>query len=161
MTTYWKFYLPENHPIGLSGVVGGGISTDEALNDPSAIFAHLPTNDSSEVSQYRKLFAKQVTAGAFENLTVELANVEYPSQISFAVTGMSGDITGQSSDPQVLPDGYTTGMFSGNADLPLTGLLASALGDQIGIWIRQAIPAAAVNDDLASFVMRIRATKID
>ena len=161
MTTYWKFYLPENHPTGLSGVVGGGISTDEALNDPSAIFAHLPTSEVSEVSQYRKLFAKQTAVGTFENLVLELANVEYPDQISFAVTGMSGDITGQSSDPQVLPAGYTTGMFTGDADNSIVGLASSTLGDYIGVWIKQTIPADSTNDDLASFVMRVRATKID
>ena len=161
MTTYWKFYLPQSHPTGLSGVIGGSISTDEALNDPSSIFAHLPTSELKDVTQYRKLFAKQIATGAFENITLELANVEYPAQISFAVTGTSGDITGQSSDPKVLPDGYTTGMFSGNSSVPLTGLTSSAFGDYIGIWIKQTIPADSDNDDLASFVMRVRATKTD
>lgn len=161
MTTYWKFYLPENHPTGLSGTVGGGISTVEAINDPRAIFAHLPTSDVSEVTQYRKLFAKQIATGSFENMIIELANVEYPDQISFAITGMSGDLTGVSTDPQLIPDGYTTGMFSGNSDFAITGLNSSEFGDYVGIWIRQAIPADSDNDDLASFIMRVRATKID
>jgi len=161
MSNYWKFYLPEYHPTGLSGAVGGNISTNEVQSSLHSVFSHMDGNELSDVVQYRKLFAKQVESGAFENILIEVANVEHPTHISFAVTGISGDITGQSSDPEILPDGYTTGMFSGNYIQSLTGLATSNYGNYIGIWIKETIPANSNSDELASFTMRVRATRID
>lgn len=161
MTTYWKFYLPESHPTGLSGVVGGAISTQEVQSNLDSVFAHMEGNELSDVTQYRKLFAKQVESGSFENVLIEVANVEYPTHISFAVTGISGDVTGQSSDPDTLPDGYTVNMFSGDYSQSLTGLATSNYGDYIGIWVKETIPANSEYDELASFVLRVRATRID
>lgn len=161
MTNYWKFYLSEYHPTGLSGVVGGGISTNEVQSSLDSVFAHMEGNELSDVTQYRKLFAKQVESGSFENVLIEVANVEYPSHISFAVTGISGDLTGQASSPQTLPDGYTVGMFSGDYLQSLTSLATSSYGDYIGIWVKETIPANSEDDELASFVLRVRATRAD
>jgi hypothetical protein len=158
MTQYWKFYLPEAHPTGLDAQVGGTISANELEPQLSYLFSPMETDDVSDKAQYRKVFAKQVEAGTFQNVSIELANVEYTGQVSFAIA----DQTGYAPTAQTLPDVYdgVSNPFSGNSTQALTGIDISSQNDTIGVWIKQSLEADVGSDDLASFTIRVRATKL-
>ena len=162
MTTYWKFYLPEAHPTGLSGQVGGGITAVELEPKVGALFSVANTNTVSAVTQYRKVFAKQVEAGTFEGVTIELTNVEYTGQIAFAITGVgsAGDLTGFAPNAQTIPDVLSALDFSGTTAQSLTGLESSTKDDFFAVWLKQELAAGAGQDDLASFILKIRANKL-
>ena len=77
MSNYWKFYLPTAHPTGLYEQIGGSISSTELKPQLGALFAPMETDAENTKTQYRKVFAKQVKAGSFENVLVEIDNIEH------------------------------------------------------------------------------------
>lgn len=167
MAEMWAFYLPTNHPTGMSGVEGGVSSNTEIDPKLNALLTHQGTDDVSDKNQYRKFFIEQVGVGTFENVSLELANVEYTGQISFAITGHPngqafGEYTGSAPSPASLPDGWDDNSnFTGNSATPITGLANSTQGDVMEVWMRQYIASSTADDELATFVMRVRATKTD
>ena len=156
MTQYWKFYIPAAHPTGLDSQVGGVISSTELEPQLNYLFSPMETDDLSDKTQYRKVFAKQVQSATFSNVYIEVANVEYTGQISFALDSI---LTGTADNALTIPDGYTTEDFTGNSSTALLGLSSSTLGSTIGIWVKQDLAANAGTDDLASFTLRVRASK--
>jgi hypothetical protein len=159
MISYFKFYLPVNNPTGLSGIVGGSISTNELKPYVNLLFAPMPSFEDVSISQYRKVYIRQIESGVFNNLYVELANVEYPTQVSFVATGEL--ISGETSiSPLSPPNSFSgNGVFSGNYNTYLYLASESAQHSSFPIWIKQTIPSGAGSDNLASFSLKVRATK--
>ncbi len=155
MTTHWKFYLPEAHPTGLDEQVGGAISSTELKPYLGELFTDLGTDALIAKTQYRKVFAKQVSAETFDTVLVELGNVEHTGQISF----YAGDFTGFATNAVTLPNVLQSDFFSGNSTTHMTGLTTSVEGSTIPIWIKESLPAGVADDGKASFTLRIRATK--
>lgn len=156
MTKYWRFYLPAAHPTGLTGQVGGAIGSEELKPHLNALFSEMESSDSVAKTQYRKVFAKQVETATFQNVSIELGNVEHTGHVSFYV----GDPTGYADNAQTFPDVVPSTGFSGNYIVPITGLATSSKGDTLPIWVRQDIPAGAGDDALASFTLKVRAVKL-
>ena len=153
----FKFYLPANNPSGLLGTVGGSITTTELEPRLGSLFADMNSSPVSTVNQYRKLHIKQVEEGTFENVYVELGNVEHVTQVSFTIATSSSDT---STSPLIIPTGYTVGNFTGTYANSLLALSSSTEGSTFAIWIRQSIPPGADDDSLASFTIRVRATQL-
>lgn len=152
MAHYFTFYEPTNNPVDLIGSVGGTIG-DTILSDKvGSLFARRDTSAIGELSQYRKVYIKQVKDGTFSNLAIHLLNVERTGQLSFSLELNSGDT---SDHPTSLPSGYTISNFSGHADQAQT-IGASTSGEFHAMWIRQLIPDSGGTDDLASFIIQIK-----
>lgn len=158
MISYFKFYLPQYNPTGLSGTVGGEISTNELKPYVNLLFAPMPSYDSVQTNQYRKVWIRQVESGVFNNLYVELANVEYTGQVFFVATGESTNET--STSPLSPPNSFSgLGIFSGDHDTFLYLASESTQYSNFPIWLKQTIPSGAGSDNLASFSLKVRATK--
>lgn len=154
MTTFFTFYKPEYNPTGMSGTVGGSISTNQLLPRKDTLFCSRETSELISVTQYRKVFAKQTYNGTLSGVRVELANVEYSGQISFGITTTSGDSI---ASPTVAP---TSVSITGNYAhaIALTGSYTQ--NSVVPIWIKQTIAADTEDDDFVSFQLRIIGTII-
>lgn len=152
MSTFFRFYKPVYNPTGMSGMVGGAISTTELLPRLDYLFAPRECSDSIDVVQYRKLWIKQVYDATMTGLTIQLVNLDYPEQIYFNTTTGTNDTT---ASPGTAPDGVS---FTGSylVDIALTGTTVS--GSTIPIWIQQTISADSGDDDFVAFQIRILGT---
>ena len=156
MVTYFRFYHSESNPGNLTGEVGGSIGTEEIQQTIGDLFATRSTANVDDQIQYRKIFIKQTAAGSFNNIELNLENVEYEDQISMRRERFSGD---SSVSPITIPSGQYAIEYSGDFNTPLT-LGNSTSGTAWGIWLRQSIPAEASPDAFASFVLQIKGDKI-
>lgn len=156
----WNFYLPQYQPTGLTGLVGGSIAAEELTTAVDALFPAVLANSGEDHIQYRKVFIKNDSSDSFQNVYVEVENIEYTGQIKFAILHEGGDPTGTAPDPMTLPDIIATGQFTGFYGAPITGLGTGNPGDTIGVWLQQFIPANSDNEVLASFVLQVRASKL-
>lgn len=155
MTQYFKFYLPEYNPTGMSGVVGGGITNQELLPRKNALFAPRETSDLSVNEQYRKLFIKQIYSANLTGLTVELVNTEHSDQIYFGIATGSSDES--ISSPLVAPTGVA---ITGSVSYPIVFTGSGVVGTAIPIWLKQTIAANSGDDDFVAFQLRILASLI-
>jgi hypothetical protein len=154
MTQYFKFYKPQYNPTGMSGTVGGAISTSELLPRKDALFSPRETSELISVEQYRKVYAKQVYAVTLTGVTVQLSNTDYTGHISFGVSTGTNDT---SSSPGTAPAGVS---FTGNYLNSITVAGTTTSGSVIPIWIKQQIAANSGDDDFVSFQLRILGTII-
>lgn len=153
MVQYFEFYKPVYNPTGLTGIVGGAISSEVLHPRKDALFASRDSSSVASLEQYRKFFIKQVYATQLTGLVVELAYSEHADQIYFGIP--TGDVNESISSPTVSPTGVAlTGTYSGN--IPITGI--TNLGSVIPIWIKQVIPADSGDDDFVTFQLRIIGT---
>jgi hypothetical protein len=113
----FEFYEPVNNPTGLSGVVGGRISTKVLGNKIGDLFTQMPVSSSNEVNQYRKIWIKQLDSAVYTNLSVSLANVEHSDQVSFWIPPRRAHNTTINS-PLLPPTGETG--FSGDYSTSLS-----------------------------------------
>lgn len=151
---YFKFYKPLYNPTGMSGTVGGAITSTELLPRKDTLFAPRDISDSVAVTQYRKLFIKQVYDATLTGLVIELVNVEYPDQISFNITTGTNDTI---ASPSTAPSDIT---FSGNSTVAVGVSGATVLDSTIPVWIKQEIAAGSSDDDFVAFQLRIYGTII-
>lgn len=154
MGQYWTFYKPVSNPTGVSGTVGGVISTTELLPRKDTLFSPRETSALIDVNQYRKVFAKQVYSGTFTGVTVQLVNVEYTGQVSF---GISTDSSDSISSATVAPSGID---FSGNVTTPITLTGTTTLGSLIPIWVKQTISANSEDDSFVVFQLQVLGTLV-
>lgn len=155
MTTYFKFYKPLYNPTGMSGTVGGEITTEELLPRKNALFAPRNTSELSVSEQYRKLFIKQVYSTTMTGLTVELVNTEHSDQITFGIA--TGDINEYITSPLTSPTGVAiTGSTSSSVMYTGSGIA----GTVIPVWLKQTIGVNSGDDDFVSFQLRILGTII-
>jgi len=159
MAKYFTFYHAQYNPTGLSGTVGGSITSTEVQPYLNSLFTEMPVSTTVPIVQYRKVWAKQTKAGTFTGVYIEIGNVEHTGQVFFdIVTGTNGNTsTGPLYPPPELGYSYS---FSGNYNTSLLYTGNSTLNTTIPIWIKEKIDANIGDDDLASFSLRVRATKI-
>lgn len=156
----WQFYMPEKNPTGFNEKVGGRISNSPVSNNINYLFADAGSDEVSSSVQYRKLFVKQVGDGQFENLKIELENLDGNNYIDFAVKYLSGDPTGFAQNAKTLPDELLETDFIGTTDNPLTGLTVSIKDEYIGIWLRQTLPPGAGSSEGSRVLLKVRANKL-
>lgn len=154
MTSYFAFYKPVSNPTGMSGTVGGAISSVELLPRQDTLFAPRDTSEFVTVEQYRKFFIKQVYDATLTGVVVELVNVEYPDQISFNTTATLNDTT---TSPTTAPDNV---VFSGNSTTAIGISGATVLDTTIPIWVKQEIEADSGDDSFVAFQIRIYGTLV-
>ena len=165
MSNYFRFYLPLNSPTGLSGVVGGAISTNRLENALGALFADMPVSASEDLHQYRKIFAQQDRDGTFTNVSIELANVEHDDQVFFDVYPIDPVDAVLQDDTAVdaitPPTGLSgAGYFTGDYETAIAIPGNTTIGDSVAIWLKQVVPQSTADDPLASFTLRITANRI-
>lgn len=168
----FNFYEPQYQPTGLTGLVGGAISSE--LLDPrlGSFIADMTVPDITTLYQFRKLYVKQIEAGTYQDVKVSLANVEHSDQISFFIdSGLSGNYD-TATNALAYPSGVdlvagtlSGENFSGNYNTPIyyTGSVGGATtvsGEYFPVWIRQEIDKNEGNDSLASFIVQVSATKL-
>lgn len=155
MVQYFKFFKPIYNPTGLTGTVGGSISTEEVLPRNGALFAPAESSPVVPITQYRKLFVKQVYDATMTGLVLQLANTEYSDQIYYGVA--TGDVNESVTSSSVAPTGVSmTGSYSGS--VYITGVSTS--GTVYPVWIKQILPAGVGDDDFVAFQLRILGTII-
>jgi hypothetical protein len=153
MTQFFKFYLPEFNPTGMSGTVGGGITIEELLPRKNALFAPREISDLTTSEQYRKLFIKQVYSAVLTGLTVELVNTEHSDQIYFGIA--TGSVDETISSPLIAPTGVA---LTGSTTNSVTYTGSGVVGTTIPIWLKQTISPGSSDDDFVAFQLRILAT---
>lgn len=158
---YFSFYEPEFNPTGLSGTVGGYISSTELEPKLGYLFVDVPTPELSDSIQFRKVYIKQEGQGTFQDVNFNIVNIEHTGQIHF-VTGQA-DGSDSSESPVSYPTGaygqLSTSNFSGNVDTPIY-IGNTSQNEEFSVWIRQTIPAGSTGDPLATFSFKVKGTKI-
>ena len=168
----FNFYEPEYNPTGLTGLVGGKISSTLLQHKLGYFIADMTIPDATTLYQFRKFYITQTEDGVFQDIKVSLTNVEHTDQISFFVdTGASAE--NDSAPDPMSPSTYPTGAygalvssnFSGDSDTPIyyTGSVngeTTVSGETFPVWIRQALDSNDTNDKLASFIVQVSATKL-
>ena len=152
MTEYFRFLYPEYNPPGLSGAVGGGITSGELPSSLNSLLVPAQVSGSSYY-QYRKLWIEQLSEDSFTSLGLQFANSEYSNRVEFAyATGAYA--TGVATNPLTIPENIVDGDFSSSIDGSLD-LSSGEAGSQYAIWIRQAIVSGDQPDSMASVNIRI------
>jgi hypothetical protein len=156
---YFKFYEPEFNPTGVGGVVGGETSSTELQPKLGYLFVDKEASELTETLQFRKLWIKQEGQGTFQDVNLNVVNIEHTGQIHF--------VTGEGPDSSTTALSYPTGAygqlatahFSGNVDTPMY-IGSTVQNDEFSVWIRQSIPAGSSADSLSSFSFQVKGTKI-
>lgn len=158
---YFKFYEPVANPTGLSGEVGGLISSNEIQPKLGELFTDIATPELTEELQFRKLWIKQEGQGTFQDVSLNVVYVEHTGQISFVTGSPIG--TDAASNPLSYPTGdYGTlvdANFSGNVDTSMY-IGNTIQNDTVPVWIRQKISTGAGSDALSSFAFQVKGTKV-
>jgi len=158
---YFKFYEPIANPTGLSGEVGGWISSTELQPKLGYLFVDIATPELSTQRQFRKVWIKQEGLGTFEDVSLNIVNIEHTGQIDF-VTGSP-----LSTDFASSPLDYPTGDYGALVDANFSGNVDSAMyiggttqNDLVPVWIRQTIATGDGTDVLSSFSFQVKGTKV-
>jgi hypothetical protein len=156
---YFKFYEPEFNPTGVGEAVGGYTSSTELQPKLGYLFVDTEASELNETLQFRKLWIKQEGQGTFQDVNLNIVNIEHTGQIHF-VTGAAAD---SSANALTYPTGsygqLATENFTGNVDTAMY-IGSTAQDDEFSIWIRQSIPAGSSTDTLSSFSFQVKGTKI-
>jgi len=159
---YFKFYEPDLNPTGFSGEVGGRVSSTELQPKLGYLFSEMSTPEVADQLQFRKVWVVQEGQGTFQDVNVNVVNVEHTGQIHF-VTGAPAPGADSASSPLSYPTGlYGTlgnSNFTGNVDAPIY-IGSTEQDDSFSVWIRQTIPTGAGTDALSSFAFQVRGTKV-
>tara|TARA_Y100000034_G_C6840893_1_gene380447 strand:- start:202 stop:741 length:540 start_codon:yes stop_codon:yes gene_type:complete len=168
----FNFYESEHNPTGLTGLVGGQASSTLLQPKLGYFIADMPIPDVTTLYQFRKFYITQTEDGTFQDLKVSLINVEHSDQITFFVDSGASSEHDSAPNPMsttVYPTGAYGGLrsdhFSGDYETPIyyTGSVNGATtvsGETFPIWIRQEIDSSDNNDNLASFIVQVSATKL-
>jgi len=154
MTNFFKFYKSASNPTGMSGTVGGAISTSDLLPRIDTLFAPMLSSASIDVVQYRKLYIQQQANVTMTGVTLQLVYLDYPEHITFNTTTVADDFV---TSPSIQPTGVS---FTGSylVDITLTGTTSS--GAIIPVWLKQTIPAGSGDDNFVAFQLRVLGTII-
>lgn len=157
---YFKFYEPEFNPTGVGEAVGGYISSTALEPKLGYLFIDKTVSEISETLQFRKLWIKQEGQGTFQDVNLNIVNIEHTGQVSF-VTGAPGG-SDSSATTLAYPTGdygqLALGNFTGNVDTPMY-IGSSAQDQEFSVWIRQSIPGGSSTDALSSFSLQVKGTK--
>jgi len=156
---FFGFYEPEFNPTGLSGEVGGSFTSTVLKPKLGELVSPMESSVDSEVTQYRKLFIRQDEEATFQDLSVILSNVEHTGQVSFAIS--TGQMEEQATDAITAPDGIPSDNFSGDHVTAITLTGTSVQDDIYGIWLRVVLPTGAGIDELATFGVRVKGTRLN
>jgi hypothetical protein len=168
----FRFYEAEFNPTGLSGTVGGGISTTELQPRLGSFFADMTIPEVTTLYQFRKFYIKQTEPGTYQDIKVGLVNVEHSDQVTFFLdTGVSGyydtaiNALSYPTGTFITGDGLTNAHFSGNysSSIYYTGSVGgetTVSGEYFPVWIRQEIDSTETADSLASFAIQVIGTKL-
>lgn len=144
----YTFYKPSNNPAGLSGSVGGSISSTQLNGQLGELFAHVegPPEGVSGVYQYRKVFVKNEYASISTYTKAWFDQADHIDQISMALE-LSGSET--VSSPLVSPTGI--GVWSTPTNY-VDGLSLDTLSisQSTGLWIRQYLTGISEEDPFAT-----------
>lgn len=148
----FKFYKPLQHPTGLTGTVGGGISTQLVSGYVGEVFAHAssPPSGTSEVfEQYRQVYIKNEYGHQLSNVRVYVVDAEHPEQISI---GLASGLAQTTSSPTGAPDNVTFVQgYSYQSGISLGTLTNNSYS---GVWIKIALSGIHVSDPYASFTLK-------
>lgn len=148
-----KLYHSEYNPSGLSGTVGGDISSNEYSGFWSEVISYTtaPPTGTTGLTQYRKIYLKNETSANRTQIRVWLDAVEHPSQIKIALASGTDSL----SDPTGNLSGYT---WTAPANY-INGLDIGSLGtgEYTGIWIQQTLSGISSGDNYAAFRLYIGA----
>jgi hypothetical protein len=133
----FRFYKSEYNPTGLTGKVGGGISTDELSGYLGELFAYqyaYPPETTGSAVQYRKIFVRNTFGKVSEDTRLWFDAQHVSGQIAVAL-----DVTGATTGTVIFPpsglsgwsypQNYTGGFKLGNLDNNETA----------AIWLRQTL----------------------
>lgn len=144
----FRFYLPENNPSDLTGVVGGDISPITYTGYVGELLVDIPSAPSGNLTgeyQYRKLFVKNEYSTSSTNTRLWLDSVEHSGQISVSVAINNDSILNSRTEPSSVtwssPYNWVEGIN--------LGTLAS--NSYTGIWIRQYLSGITESDPYATF----------
>jgi hypothetical protein len=154
----FSFYTSLHNPTGLVGTVGGDVSTEELQPKLGYLFSNMDTSDLSEIAQYRKVFIVQEEDVSMQDLYVEVGEAEYTGHVSFAINTSLGNTA---DSPITVPDDMSVADFSGDSSTPLYLTGTSTLDDQHEIWLKLTLPANVGTDELASFNLKVKGTRLN
>lgn len=140
----YGFYKPLSNPAGLTGTVGGNISSYQFSGQLAELFAHVsaPPSGLDPVYQYRKIFIKNEFSSSSANTRVWLDAVDRPEQIAIALgTALADSTTSPTGQPAsvtgwVSPYNYVNGISLGTL----------AVNGYTGIWVRQTLTGIVESD---------------
>jgi len=154
MTDYFGLYHTSANPTGLSGSVGGAISSTGIVGTLGELFAYVdspPSGTTDPVFQYRKVHIKNISANVITGIYTWLDGVEHTGQIDIGVERETDQSitapTGSAQAPTNVtfsdPYNFSGGTFIGT----LTG------SESTGIWIRQTLSGIHSPDPYATFIL--------
>lgn len=144
------FYKSQYNPEGLSGTVGGQISTTPLSGYIGEVLANVeapPEETSVSSNQYRKIFVKNEYATSSEHTRLWLDAVEHPAQIYLAVDATTG---GTISSPLTAPSGVSVWSAPSNYAEGIDLGTISRNGYK-AIWIKQMLSGITEPDPYATF----------
>lgn len=150
----WAFYHTTNNPTGLSGTVGGAISTTGVAGNLNELFAYVdspPSGVDTEAVQYRKIHVKNEGTVTLTGVYVWIDAIEHTGQIYIGVEDSAeqsiSEPTGSAptsvsfSQPLSYTEGISLGTFAADA--------------HTGIWLRQTLSGISEPDPYATFRVSI------
>ena len=145
----FRFFTSEYNPTGLSGLVGGGISSLELSGYLGELFSFAeayPIDVNIPVYQYRKLFVVNNYGQECSDVRVWIDSEHVTGQIELCLEYTVGTTGGISSEPVGLagswsaPKNYAQGLAVGS-------LLN---GESKGVWLRQTLVGISSSNPYAS-----------
>lgn len=170
-----KLYYPATWPSinNTTGSIGGSVGSVLVNGTNTGLF---PTGQSglagtTSYIRYAKVFFKHEgdSADTLTNPLIYITNATMQNHISIAPDpawmGIHTTQTGVASNRATLPDGLTSGNFTGYTvlqPLDLSALSGQTVvftsGQTIGIWVRERIPGGMGNSYTNSFNLAIKGT---
>ena len=150
----YNFYLSNSNPTGLTGTVGGTITTTPLSGYLGEVFAFVsaaPSGSQTGSFQYRKIFVKNEYASSSTQTKTWLDAVEHTGQIHIAKETTVGDT---STDPTVQPAGVT-GWVSPQTYIEGLNIGTLAANSSTGIWVRQTLSGISRPDPYATFRLNV------
>lgn len=144
----FNFYKSTYNPVGLSGTVGGAISSVPLSGYLNELFAHVdaPPSGIEPVYQYRKIHIVNEFVTTSTYTKVWLDEVDHTDQLSIALEPSGSS---QSSSPTTAPSGISTWYSPSNyvEGISIGTLVSSA---HTGLWIRQTLTGIVEEDPFAT-----------
>jgi hypothetical protein len=145
----YGFYKSTSNPVGLSGTVGGAITTYRLSGYLGELFAPVtaPPEGISGAFQYRKLHVKNEFSTTSTYTRVWIDQADHVDQISLAIENVSES---SSTSPLTAPTGLSVWYSPTNYvdGLEIGTLTANAA---TGLWLRQELSGVLEEDPFATF----------
>ncbi len=151
-----SFYRPLSNATGLTGFVGGQISTGRLYGVLNELFAHVPSPPSGTIgvyNQYRKVYIKNEYVTPVINIVAWVEGAEHPEQLYLGLeTSTSQEITGALIAPSGISGSgwYTTSGYGHGMPIGSMGPSAAT-----GIWIKQELSGINYPDPYATFTLKV------